>query len=156
LTGHSPAGGAVLALYCDRRVMATGDFRIGLNEVQVGLTPGPIIAQACRRLVGARAAERLLTTGALLTPSEALALGLVDRLAAPDQVVATALAEARELLRLPAHAYALTRSIVRADLVAMFGTDPQATIEAQALEFETLMHSDETRERLAAALAARR
>lgn len=37
LTGHSPAGGAVLALFCDHRVMAAGEFRIGLNEVQVGI-----------------------------------------------------------------------------------------------------------------------
>ena len=37
---HSPAGGAVLALYCDHRVMAAGKYRIGLNEVQVGLFPG--------------------------------------------------------------------------------------------------------------------
>src|SRR5690606_5372216 len=37
VTGHSPAGGAVLAIQCDYRVMAEGDFRIGLNEVAVGL-----------------------------------------------------------------------------------------------------------------------
>src|SRR5690606_41165619 len=37
ITGHSPAGGCVLALCCDYRVMAAGDFRIGLNETQVGL-----------------------------------------------------------------------------------------------------------------------
>jgi len=36
ITGHSPAGGAVLAIFCDYRVMARGAFRIGLNEVQVG------------------------------------------------------------------------------------------------------------------------
>ena len=36
ITGHAPAGGAVISIFCDRRVMADGDFRIGLNEVQVG------------------------------------------------------------------------------------------------------------------------
>ena len=37
ITGHSPAGGAVLAMFCDYRVMAEGDFLIGLNEVHVGI-----------------------------------------------------------------------------------------------------------------------
>ncbi|HSG38224.1 MAG TPA: enoyl-CoA hydratase/isomerase family protein, partial [Thermoanaerobaculia bacterium] len=36
ITGHSPAGGAVISIFCDTRIMAEGDFRIGLNEVQVG------------------------------------------------------------------------------------------------------------------------
>ena len=38
ITGHAPAGGTVLALFCDWRVMAEGDYKIGLNEVQVGDT----------------------------------------------------------------------------------------------------------------------
>src|SRR5215218_9698812 len=37
ITGHSPAGGAVISLFCDARIMTDGDFKIGLNEVQVGL-----------------------------------------------------------------------------------------------------------------------
>jgi len=37
MAGHAPAGGCVLALCCDYRVMAEGEFRIGLNETQVGL-----------------------------------------------------------------------------------------------------------------------
>src|SRR5205085_10011281 len=43
LTGHSPAGGTVLAIPGDYRVLALGDFRMGLNEVQVGLMPGGVI-----------------------------------------------------------------------------------------------------------------
>src|SRR6185436_9718134 len=65
LTGHSPAGGTVLAIHGDYRVMASGDFRLGLNEVQVGLFPGPVIHGAFRRLVGGHGAQ-LLTRGALI------------------------------------------------------------------------------------------
>src|SRR4051794_7361477 len=61
LTGHAPAGGTVLALYCDWRVMAEGDWRLGLNEVQVGLALPPVIFAALRRQVGPRQAERLAT-----------------------------------------------------------------------------------------------
>src|SRR5688572_31636158 len=70
--GHSPAGGAVLAIFCDYRVMARGSYRIGLNEVQVGLTVPEIIQAALRRLVGAYRAERLMVAGAMLESEDAL------------------------------------------------------------------------------------
>jgi Delta3-Delta2-enoyl-CoA isomerase len=57
LTGHAPAGGTVLPLFCDWRVIAEGDFKMGLNEVQVGIPLPPAILAALRRLVG-RAARR--------------------------------------------------------------------------------------------------
>ena len=63
ITGHAPAGGAVISLFCDVRIMADGDFKIGLNEVQVGLFLPPIIFKAMRRLVGNRQAERLCVAG---------------------------------------------------------------------------------------------
>jgi len=51
VTGHAPAGGAVLMLFCDWRVMADGAWKVGLNEVQVGLTLPPVIFQAFKRQV---------------------------------------------------------------------------------------------------------
>lgn len=63
--GHAPAGGCVLALCCDYRVMARSadtarPYAIGLNEVQVGLTAPEGIQRLLRRVVGAHRAERLL------------------------------------------------------------------------------------------------
>ena len=63
ITGHAPAGGTVLALFCDWRVAAKGDWKIGLSEVQVGLPLPPVILSALRRLVGAHTAERLAVAG---------------------------------------------------------------------------------------------
>jgi enoyl-CoA hydratase/carnithine racemase len=117
ITGHSPAGGAVLALCADRRVMADGDFRIGLNEVQVGLFPGPVIHRLFARVVGARYAADMLATGALVDARRALEVGFVDELAPPDDVVARARAWLGTVLALPPQAYARTRAMVRADLV---------------------------------------
>src|SRR5208283_430801 len=111
ITGHSPAGGAVLALYCDWRVMAEGDFRIGLNEVQVGIPLPPVILSGVRRLVGLRTAERLAVTGEMLTPPEAFRLGFVDELVAPDKVVDRALEVCQRLLALPAEAMSSTRRL---------------------------------------------
>ena len=79
MAGHAPAGGCVLALCCDYRVMAEGAFKIGLNEVQVGLCPGPVIYAVLRRMVGPRHADQLISSGLLLSPAQALEVGLVDR-----------------------------------------------------------------------------
>ncbi|HEY7213415.1 MAG TPA: enoyl-CoA hydratase/isomerase family protein, partial [Thermoanaerobaculia bacterium] len=78
ITGHAPAGGTVLAIFCDARIMAEGDFKIGLNEVQVGIPMPPVLFQALRRLVGAGQAERLCVTSRLLLPAEAREIGLVN------------------------------------------------------------------------------
>jgi 3,2-trans-enoyl-CoA isomerase len=128
ITGHSPAGGAVLALYCDLRVMAEGEFRIGLNEVRVGLPMPPVILAAMRRLVGPRLAERMCVSGALVSPAEAAHIGLVDELAPPARVVERAVAMAAELAALPRAAMAETRRLARADLTAMFD-DADAEME---------------------------
>jgi enoyl-CoA hydratase/carnithine racemase len=120
ITGHAPAGGTVLALYCDWRVMAEGDFKAGLNEVRVGLALPPVILAALRRQVGPRQAERLATSGLLLRPAEAEQAGLVDELAPTERVVERAVEWCQALLALPPEAVALTRQAARADLVALF------------------------------------
>lgn len=119
ITGHSPAGGAVLALYCDHRVMAQGKFKIGLNEVQVGLCPGPVIYAALRRLVGPRHADRLASGGLLLNSEEALAVGLVDRVVPDGEVVPSAIEWLQTMISLPPKAVAATRAFARKDLVAL-------------------------------------
>lgn len=120
MTGHSPAGGAVLGLFCDYRVMAQGDFHIGLNEVRVGLPIPEVILAALRRQVGARRAEYLGVGGRMLSPAAALEAGLVDRVVAADEVVSATLEWARELTGLPPLAMLTTRANARADLIALF------------------------------------
>lgn len=117
IAGHSPAGGAVIGLFCDYRVMARGPFRIGLNEVQVGLIVPDCIQYALRRLVGTYRAERLLVAGAMIDAEHALALGMVDELVDVDHVVTRSVAWLQELLKLPGKAMHATRSLARADLI---------------------------------------
>lgn len=116
--GHSPAGGCVLALCCDYRVMARGPFRIGLNEVQVGLVAPDCIQYLMRRVVGTYRAERLLVSGALVEAEQALAFGLVDELTEAEMVVTRANHWLEELLKLPAASMLATRRLARADMVA--------------------------------------
>jgi enoyl-CoA hydratase/carnithine racemase len=149
INGHSPAGGAVLALYCDYRIMARGDYRIGLNEVQVGLLPGPLIYGVLKRAVGARVANTMLPLGMMVTPEEALAVGFVDALAEQAELEARARGWLEHALALPPVAYAATRAMVRADLVAMMS-------ESDSGHQETMLEAwlgPETRATLAALLA---
>jgi enoyl-CoA hydratase/carnithine racemase len=129
ITGHSPAGGAVISIFCDSRVMAEGDFKIGLNEVQVGLPMPPVIFQALRRLVGARQAEWLCVSAALVPAAEAQRIGLVDELVPAERVVERALEIAGALLALPPGAMAITRRLARADLAALFAGGTEAELE---------------------------
>ncbi len=129
ITGHSPAGGAVLALFCDYRVMAEGPYRIGLNEVQVGLIVPEAIQLALRRVVGTYRAERLLVSGAMIDAAQALACGFVDELTGVDQVTTRSLHWLGELLALPAHAMLATRTLARADLAEAY-----ADLDALPLE----------------------
>jgi len=123
ITGHNPAGGCVLALCCDYRVMArSGDpakpFRIGLNETQVGLAVPEAIQYLLRRVVGAHRAERLIVAGALVESERAFALGIVDELAEPGDVVPRCVVWLQSLLALPASPMLATRALARADIVA--------------------------------------
>ena len=123
ITGHSPAGGAVISLFCDVRIMAEGDFRIGLNEVQVGLFLPPVIYRAMRLVVGNRQAERLCVGGLLIPAAEALRVGMVDELAAPERVVERAAEWCQSLLALPPQAMANTRRLARAELAGLFANE---------------------------------
>lgn len=119
ITGHAPAGGAVLALFCDWRVMAQGDWKIGLNEVQVGLILPPVIFQAFKRQVGAREAAKAVR-GLLFSPLEAERMGLVEELVPAERVVDRAVEWCQSILALPQQAMLFTRDQSRADLCGLF------------------------------------
>jgi 3,2-trans-enoyl-CoA isomerase len=120
LTGHATAGGAVIALFCDYRVMAEGRFKVGLNEVQVGLPIPRVILAALERLVGPRAAERLCVEARLVDPREAERLGLVDRVVPAADVVLASLEWCKEVLALPPTAMNRTRMLARSQLLPAF------------------------------------
>ncbi|MCB1032209.1 MAG: enoyl-CoA hydratase/isomerase family protein, partial [Acidobacteria bacterium] len=131
--GHSPAGGAVLALCCDYRVMAEGRFKIGLNEVRVGITLPSSIYRAFELVVGSRRAQLYSVSGDLFDGVEALGIGLVDELVPPEEVEERAVTWLKEQLSLPPAARAATRAFARRDLIraldAGIETDVSATLE---------------------------
>jgi 3,2-trans-enoyl-CoA isomerase len=120
ITGHATAGGTVLPIFCDCRIAAQGDWKLGLNEVQVGLPLPPVIFAGLERLIGGHQAERLAVGGLLISPDEAARIGLVDEVVPLEKVVSRALEWSRSLLGLPVDAMAATRRRARADLSELF------------------------------------
>ncbi len=117
ITGHSPAGGAVLTLHCDYRVAARGEFLMGLNEVRVGLPVPPNILYMLETIVGARQAVLLASSATMLSPEQAYELGLVDELAEPGDVITAAIKWAEKMLALPPAAMNTTRLAAKAGAI---------------------------------------
>lgn len=147
LTGHAPAGGMVLALFGDYRIMAGGRFKTGLNEVQVGLVVPSMVYRALVRLLGAHQAERILVAGELMDAARAAEIGLIDELAeSPDQAVSRAVEWCEQQLALPAYAMQKMRTAARADIHAFFDSGLESDTEA----FTEMWFREDTRSILTA------
>ena len=113
ISGHAVAGGAVLALACDVRVMAEGPFQFALNEVNLGVVLPPGVIRMAVDAIGPRYARELFLAGEPLSPTRALEIGLVSELAPPEQVLERAVAQARRLAEKPAGAFgAIKRTLI--------------------------------------------
>jgi enoyl-CoA hydratase len=111
INGYALGGGLELALACDFRVCAQ-DSRLGLPEVLLGLLPGGGGTQRLPRLIGSSRAKELIMTGRQVPADEALALGLVNKVAAPDEVLDVALEWAAALARGPLVAHGLAKGVI--------------------------------------------
>lgn len=77
INGHAPAGGCLLSMACEYRVMAN-NFTIGLNETKLGIVAPTWFMATMENTIGRRQTELALTTGKLFTTAEAEKVGLID------------------------------------------------------------------------------
>jgi enoyl-CoA hydratase len=117
INGHALAGGCVLALQTDRRIIVDDGIKLGLNEVQLGLGLPALVLETLRAEVPPTSLGPLAREGRVVMPHEALALDLVHALAQTDDLEARALDIARSLLRLPGAAYAQVKTALRAPVM---------------------------------------
>lgn len=117
VTGYALGAGLSLALGADWRV-AGDNVRIGATEILAGLVPGGGGCARLARTVGHARAKELAFSGRFVGPEEALAMGLVDELVAPDAVYDEALAWANRFRDAPAAALAGAKALIDADLDA--------------------------------------
>lgn len=114
-TGHALAGGALLLLCCDWRIGLRGDFRIGFNEVAIGV-PLPEFGSGVARLRLHRSRFVRATVLAELTaPDEAVTVGFLDE-AVDGDVLDAAVRRAEALAPLAGRAYAVGKHIAYAEL----------------------------------------
>lgn len=130
-TGHALAGGALVLLTADVRVGAAGAYRIGLNEVSIGM-PVPILAMELARDRLAKAELSHATLGArIYAPEDAARAGYLDEVVAADQVLARAKTEAARLGGHSRLAFSATKKRLRGKTIAhILGTleEDMATI----------------------------
>lgn len=133
INGHAIAGGAVLAMAADRRLMADGKGRIGLTELLVGV-PFPTAAlEAMRAAVSGATLHDLILTGKTVLPNDALGLGMVDEVVTPEDLEARAVEAAAMLGKIPRDAFRLTKAHLRQPVLERIRRlEPE--IDAQVLE----------------------
>jgi enoyl-CoA hydratase len=115
INGFCLGGGCELALACDVRIAAT-TARLGQPEVNLGLIPGGGGTQRLARLVGVGHAFKLIYSGETITAEEALRIGLVEEVVAPDEVLPRARALASAIARKSPVTLRLIKEAIQASL----------------------------------------
>jgi enoyl-CoA hydratase len=133
VNGHAIAGGTIIMLACDQKILARGKARVGLTEIRVGVEFPSWALEVARFLTPPEHLSTLILTGRTWPPEEALSRGLVDELADPDNLLERACEVAAELAAIPATTYAATKRALRQPLVDrarhLTATDGSALIE---------------------------
>jgi enoyl-CoA hydratase len=117
-TGHALAGGALVVLTGDYRIGASGAFKIGLNEVQIGLPVPALAMELARDRLSKRALHHATLGAQIYDPAGALEVGYLDAVVAPDEVLNRAKAEAARLGAYGRMPYRATKERLRGATIA--------------------------------------
>ncbi len=151
VTGYALGGGCELALACDWRVVAD-DARLGQPEITLGVIPGAGGTQRLARLVGPARAKDLVMTGRFVGATEALALGLADRVVPAADVYAAALDLVRPFVTGPAQALRAAKQAVDGGLEM----DLASALAWESQLFAALFATDDKAEGMAAFVEKRK
>ncbi len=111
-TGHAVAAGAIILLSTDVRIGVKGDFKIGLSEVSIGMSLPIFAIELARQRLSKRHFQRATTRAELYNPDDAVDAGYLDRAVPGEELLETALAEAKALAEIPQPAFRVTKSSV--------------------------------------------
>ena len=145
ISGHAVAGGCVLALTADHRILRRG-AQIGLNEVRVGVPLPWSVALLLRASVPAHALSRVALLGANFTDADAVGLGLVHEIHEAVGFEAACVARLAEFADKDARALGTTKSYLRASILL----EMRAQEDARRGDFLDSWFSPEGRERIQA------
>jgi enoyl-CoA hydratase/carnithine racemase len=148
ITGHAIAGGCILALCCDCRVIADGRRLMGLNEIRLGV-PVPYLAhRVLEQIVGVRNARELVECGDFYSPEASLRWGLVDEVSPAAEALRRSIEWADLLGALPSAAFRL----IKRNRVEEIEAQVLARREEKQNHFMECWYSDRARELLRKAM----
>jgi enoyl-CoA hydratase/carnithine racemase len=133
ITGYALGGGMELALCCDFRVCGD-NVKLGQPEILLGIIPGAGGTQRLPRLIGPSRAKDLVFSGRFVAADEALAIGLVDEVVAPDDVYAAACERVRRYVGGPAYALRAAKEAIDRGMEVDLSTG----LEIERLQFSGL------------------
>ena len=130
INGHSPAGGCVLALCCDYRLMARGKYVIGLNEIPVGIIVPDSIFNLYSFWVGNAHAYQFLLEGKLMGPDEALQCKLINEVVPAHSILTLGERQIRKYLQFDQTTWRQSKLNMRYELLQQLGKDQSQTLES--------------------------
>jgi enoyl-CoA hydratase/carnithine racemase/ribosomal protein S18 acetylase RimI-like enzyme len=144
LNGHTIAGGCMLALACDHRVMVSGKGKISLNEIAFGSSVFAGSTEMLRFWIGSAQATRVLYSGHMYSAEEAMTIGLVHEVATEGSLMDQAKKAASDLASKHAPAFASIKALLRKPIAADMMKREKESIQA----FVEIWYSEETWENL--------
>ena len=135
ISGHSPAGGCVMSLCCDYRIMAEGKYIIGLNEVPVGIIVPDSIFELYAFWIGKARAYQNLMEGKLMNVEEAKAIGLIDATADISTLMTLTQKKMQSYLQYDATTWQETKLNLRKELIAKVTADQTETLNKMLMQW---------------------
>ena len=129
INGHAIAGGCIIALQTDYRMMADSNGKIGLNETQLGLGLPKQVVEVLRATVPIGSVFPIALEGRLFSPHEAQEVGLIHNVVSPDALESRAVAKAQELANLPAAGYVHVKRTLQRPILNAIETDAETAID---------------------------
>lgn len=116
VNGHAIAGGGIMGMMGDARLMAQGNGRIGVPELLVGVPFPPAIIEIIRHCAGVNA-QSLMFSGRTMLADDAVAAGIIDQAVPGPELAARALETAQHYASLPPRAFAAVKRQLREDAI---------------------------------------
>ena len=131
--GHTVAAGAFMTLAADLRIGVEGPFKIGLNEVKIGLTVPWFVIELARQRLSPAHYNRAVVSATMYSPDEAVTAGFLDEVVPADELRAASLAAAARMAELNAQAHTATKLRARAGALAAIRSAIESELTVEGL-----------------------
>ncbi len=151
ISGYALGGGLELSMGCDFRYLAE-DAQVGQPEIKLGIIPGAGGTQRLARIIGFQHAKEIVYSGRFVTASEALAMGLADKVFPADELLARTIEDAQRWAKGPTVALGAAKRA----LIGGFGLHLREAMEVERSAFQDCFWSDDAREGVSAFIEKRK